>query len=174
MKEKLARIRWQAWLRLPRRSFWFIVWLIVHSWKWWKFLSRRRRTSTRLYGVTPQEHTYKHTDWWEGFFKYAVEMGSVAMIYIPSSIKAVPKLRKLVAGFLPQRPEFELGSGHVEFVVDKESLGQVDSDYFGFPCQFSFNRLLPTHHLSSGAGAIGQLVAHVPSVLSLTPPQEVS
>jgi hypothetical protein len=28
------------------------------------------------------------------------------------------------------------------------------------------------HHLSSGAGAIGQTVADVPSGLSLTPPQE--
>jgi hypothetical protein len=26
----------------------------------------------------------------------------------------------------------------------------------GFPCQFSFHRLLHTHHLSSGAGTIGQ------------------
>jgi hypothetical protein len=28
------------------------------------------------------------------------------------------------------------------------------------------------HHLSSGAGTLGQLVADVPSGLSLTPPQE--
>jgi hypothetical protein len=48
------------------------------------------------------------------------------------------------------------------------------SEYFGFPCQFSFQTLLHTHHLlvSSGAGIIGQLVADVPSGLSLTPPQE--
>jgi hypothetical protein len=25
-----------------------------------------------------------HTDWWEGFMKYATEMGSGVMIYIPS------------------------------------------------------------------------------------------
>jgi hypothetical protein len=29
-----------------------------------------------------------------------------------------------------------------------------------------------THHLSSGAGTIGQIVAHIPSGLSLTPPQK--
>jgi hypothetical protein len=41
------------------------------------------------------------------------------------------------------------------------------------PCQFSFHRLLYTHHhLSSGAGTIDQFVADVPSGLSLTPPQE--
>jgi hypothetical protein len=61
------------------------------------------------------------------------------------------------------------------FVVDKVALGQVFI-YFGFPCQFSFQRLLHIHHhhhhLSSGAGTIGQLLAAVPSGLSLTPPQE--
>jgi hypothetical protein len=50
--------------------------------------------------------------------------------------------------------------------------GQVFSKYFGFPCQFSFNLLLHIHHLSSGAGTIGQLVTDEPSGLSLTPPQE--
>jgi hypothetical protein len=61
----------------------------------------------------------------------------------------------------------------VGFVVDKVPLGQVFSEYFGFPCQFSFHRLLHIHHHpSSGVGTIGQLVTDVPSGLSLTPPQE--
>jgi hypothetical protein len=30
-------------------------------------------------------------------------------------------------------------------------LEELFSEYFGFPCQFSFHRLLHTHHLSSGA-----------------------
>jgi hypothetical protein len=61
----------------------------------------------------------------------------------------------------------------VTFLMDKVSLGQVFSEHFGFLCQFSFHRLLHTH-LSSGAGTIGQLVADVPSGLSLPhpPPQE--
>jgi hypothetical protein len=58
------------------------------------------------------------------------------------------------------------------FVVDKVALGQVFSEYFGFPGQFSFHRLLHVHHLSSGVGKIDQLVADVPSGLSLTPHQE--
>jgi hypothetical protein len=58
--------------------------------------------------------------------------------------------------------------------LDKVALGQVFSEYFGFPYQFSFHRLLHTHHqLSSGAGTIDQLVADVPSGLSLTPPQKI-
>jgi hypothetical protein len=62
----------------------------------------------------------------------------------------------------------------VGFVVDKVVLGQVFSEYFVFPCQFSFHRLLHIHHhhLSSGAGTIGQLAADVPSGLSLTTSQE--
>jgi hypothetical protein len=51
------------------------------------------------------------------------------------------------------------------------ALGQVFSEYYGFPCQFSFHRLLHIHHhLSSGPGSIGQTVADVPTGLSLTPP----
>jgi hypothetical protein len=66
----------------------------------------------------------------------------------------------------------------VGFVVDKVALRQVFSEYFGLPRQFSFHRLLHNHHhhhhhqLSSAVGTIGQLVADVPSGLSLTPPQE--
>jgi hypothetical protein len=41
--------------------------------------------------------------------------------------------------------------------VDKVALGQVFSEYFGFPCQSSFHQLLHNHpHLSSGAGTIDQ------------------
>jgi hypothetical protein len=59
------------------------------------------------------------------------------------------------------------------FAMEKVALGQVFSEYFDFTCQFSFHRLLHIHHhLSSGAGTIGQLVANAPSGLSLTPPQE--
>jgi hypothetical protein len=50
---------------------------------------------------------------------------------------------------------------HIVFAVGKAALGQVFSEYFGFPCQ-AFHRLLHTHHnLSSGAGTIGQIVASV-------------
>jgi hypothetical protein len=86
--------------------------------------------------------------------------------------KAVPWLRRLVAGFPPRRPVFDPKSGHMGFVVDNAALGQVFSEYFGFPCQFSFHRLLHIHHLSSGAGTIGQLVADVPSGLSLPTPRK--
>jgi hypothetical protein len=43
------------------------------------------------------------------------------------------------------------------------------SEYFGFPCQLLLHRLLHAHHISSGAGAIGQLVADVPSGLKSHP-----
>jgi hypothetical protein len=48
-------------------------------------------------------------------------------------------------------------ASQVGFVVDKVALGQVFSEYFGFPCQSSFHQLLHNHpHLSSGAGTIVQ------------------
>jgi hypothetical protein len=57
---------------------------------------------------------------------------------------------------------------NVGFVVDKVALGQVFSEHFSFPCQFSFHQILHTH-LSSGAGTVGQIVADVASWQSLTP-----
>jgi hypothetical protein len=41
-------------------------------------------------------------------------------------LKAVPYLKRLVAGFPPRQPGFASGQ-HVEFVVDKAALGQVFS-----------------------------------------------
>jgi hypothetical protein len=73
---------------------------------------------------------------------------------------------------LTRRPEFEPRSGNVGFVVDKVALGQVFVEYFGFPCQFSFHRLLHIHHLPSGAGTIREILVDVPSELTLTSPQE--
>jgi hypothetical protein len=80
---------------------------------------------------------------------------------------ALPELRRLVDGFRPRRPGFYPRSGHVGFLVYKGTLGRVSSEYFGFPCQFKFHRILHTDP-STGAGTICQLLADVPSGLSLT------
>jgi hypothetical protein len=82
----------------------------------------------------------------------------------------MPWLTRLVAGFPLRWPGFNPRSSHVGSVVDKVALGQVFSEYFSFPCQFSFHQLLHTHHLSSGAGRMDQIVANVPS--GLITPQE--
>jgi hypothetical protein len=83
--------------------------------------------------------------------------------------------RRAIAQAVRRRlPGFELRSGRVEFVVDKVAMGQVFSGYFGFSCQFSFHRLLHIHHLSSGADAVVQLVADIPSGLSQSQPQETN
>jgi hypothetical protein len=60
----------------------------------------------------------------------------------------------------------------VGFVVDKLALGQVFFEYFDFLCYFSFHHMLHTH-VSFGTGTIGQLVADVPSELSLIPPHDI-
>jgi hypothetical protein len=52
--------------------------------------------------------------------------------------------QRLDAGFPPRRSGFAYGQ-HVGFGVDKEAMGQVFSEYFGFPCQ-SFHRFLHYHN----------------------------
>jgi hypothetical protein len=58
--------------------------------------------------------------------------------------KAVPQLKRLVAGFPRRRPGFEFEQ-LVGFVVDKAALGHVFSEYFGFLCQL-FNQFLHHHN----------------------------
>jgi hypothetical protein len=48
--------------------------------------------------LTIGEYTYRHTDWCEGFMKYAVKMGSGAMIYIPSFMKIGWGIQKEIGG----------------------------------------------------------------------------
>jgi hypothetical protein len=50
--------------------------------------------------------------------------------------------------------------------TERVVLGQVFSECFNIPCQ-SFYRVI---HISPGAGTVAQLVADVPSGLSLTSP----
>jgi hypothetical protein len=81
-------------------------------------------------------------------------------------------IAQAATGFPLWWPKFNPRSGHVGFVVDIVALGQVLSEYFGFPCQFSFHKMLHTY-LSSGAGTIGKLVADIPSGLNLTLPHTI-
>jgi hypothetical protein len=36
-------------------------------------------------------------------------------------------------------------SGELEFVIDKVTMEQVFSEYFGFPCQSSFHQIIHPH-----------------------------
>jgi hypothetical protein len=51
--------------------------------------------------------------------------------------------------------------------------GRVSSEYFRFPRLFAFHRLLHNHHLWYRGGTIRQIVAAVPSWLSLTPMRKI-
>jgi hypothetical protein len=77
------------------------------------------------------------------------------------------KNMQLVSGFPQRQPGFDPRSGHVGFVVDKVVLGHVFSEYFCFPCKFSFHHLHHTHHLSSKAGTRSQIMANIPNDLGL-------
>jgi hypothetical protein len=60
-------------------------------------------------------------------------------------------------------------SGH----VGKVGLEQVFSEYFGFSCCDTFQRLLHIHHHPlSGAGTVGKILSDVRSGLSLIPTQQ--
>jgi hypothetical protein len=50
----------------------------------------------------------------------------------------------------------------VGFVVGKVARGQVFSEHFGFPCQFSFKEPRYAHLSSAGTGEIGPIVVGVP------------
>jgi hypothetical protein len=43
-------------------------------------------------------YTYRHTDSWKIFTKYAVQMGSGVVIYVPSFIKIGSAIQKLMGG----------------------------------------------------------------------------
>jgi hypothetical protein len=73
-----------------------------------------------------------------------------------AKFEAVPQLRRLVASFPSRRPGFDPRSSLVRFVKDKVALANSHS----------------TKCYISGAGTIGQLLADVPSRLSLTQPHE--
>jgi hypothetical protein len=49
------------------------------------------------------------------------------------------------AGLPPWRPGFDPSWGDVGFVVDKVALGKIFSEYFGFPCQLSYQQLIHIH-----------------------------
>jgi hypothetical protein len=55
-------------------------------------------------------------------------------------------IRRASRGYIQRRFGFAPESGQVGFVVDKVALGQVFSEYFGFPCQSSFHQILPHHN----------------------------
>jgi hypothetical protein len=53
-------------------------------------------TEPSPYLATIGGYTYRHTDWWEGFYNSAVEMDSGAVIYVPNFIKIGSGFQKLI------------------------------------------------------------------------------
>jgi hypothetical protein len=83
-----------------------------------------------------------------------------------SLLKAV----RLVAGFPSQWTGFDPRG----ICGGQSVIGAGFIRVLRFPCQFSFHRLLHRHHhLSSGSGKTGQIVADVPTGLGLTANQKM-
>jgi hypothetical protein len=78
------------------------------------------------------------------------------------SLQAVPQLRRPLVGFPLRRTGFDHRSSHMGFLTDKVA-GFLR--VLGFPCHFSFHRMLRTH-LPSADGTVGPLMTGVPSWLS--------
>jgi hypothetical protein len=82
---------------------------------------------------------------------------------------AVPKLRRLVAASHRSDPSSSPGQDIWDLWWTKWYWSGFSPSTLVSSAKFSFHRLLHTHHLSSGAGIIGQLVADVANGLSPTP-----
>jgi hypothetical protein len=58
-----------------------------------------------------------------------------------ATAQAVNRRLPTAAARVPSQVEFYVG-----FVVDEVALGQVSSEYVGFPCQFSCSALIIIYH----------------------------
>jgi hypothetical protein len=47
-------------------------------------MGRTRQMLTEPLLSNGRGYTYRHTDWWEQFMKYAIDVGSVALMYVQS------------------------------------------------------------------------------------------
>jgi hypothetical protein len=56
------------------------------------------RCCSNVFTVPLPSNTHTNTEWWEEFMKYAFEMASGAIIYIPSFIKIGSSIGKLMEG----------------------------------------------------------------------------
>jgi hypothetical protein len=66
---------------------------------------------------------------------------------------------RLVPSFPTLGPQFELGLRHVGYVLDRAALGQVSSEYFGFPCHSFIPPIAPQSTLSIIQGRYNKPVA---------------
>jgi hypothetical protein len=77
-------------------------------------------------------------------YAYPISYSGYTSRLSPSKGRAIAQV---VSDWLPTATaRFKPGSGQVGFVVDKLALGQVFSEYFGFPCQSSFHQILHDHN----------------------------
>jgi hypothetical protein len=77
----------------------------------------------------------------------AVKGGYYFFTWAKSSVGR--SIAQAVSRWLPFAAARFASEQHGGFVVDKTALGQVFSEYFGFPCQSSFHQF-PHHHNHPG------------------------
>jgi hypothetical protein len=122
----------------------------------WKFISqplRKRHTARYKFGILKPKAfictEMNLTNTSLGIF--AIYLLLPPRYWSACHIKTSPKnttsiggvaTQALVAGFPLRWPEFEPGSSNVGCMVDRATLGEVSSEYFGFSCH-SFILLIP-------------------------------
>jgi hypothetical protein len=87
----------------------------------------------------------KHTDWWEGFTKYTVELGSGAMMHIPCFIKIGSSVQKLIR--TDAHVHRQHGDHKPTFIQDKESRQKTEWPLCAFS-NFMYYKISPATCIS--------------------------
>jgi hypothetical protein len=128
-----------------------------YSWKeWvnWKIQWPHQESNPQPSGLYRNASTNYNTA--SSITKVHTHINSFHLLYC-SVFRTISHLSVKLFKIRPRRTAFEPGSGHVGFSVDKVVHGKIFSKYFGSPYQSSFHQLLHNHHhLSYGAGTVGQ------------------
>jgi hypothetical protein len=85
------------------------------------------------------------------FFRNVGKHYQIAQCHIPVTSIVGSAIAQAVSRWLPTADaRVRAQVWQVGFVVDEVALGQVFSEYFGFPCQSLFHQILHHHHNQPG------------------------
>jgi hypothetical protein len=81
------------------------------------------RPNSAQYGLPAPQNSFPDSKW--SFYRVTLRTPKTKALSVNPLFRAVPWLRRLIAGLPTRKPGFDPGSVHVGFVVDKVALGQV-------------------------------------------------
>jgi hypothetical protein len=143
-------------------SRWFLACLALRTWRWMEYVPPTRLLTTGLHGVISKNiqsfYSYKRFSncgkevvmvpgnktlqrRTKCFLQYPCFNTSRVNFILRLLFFVVPQLKRLVAGFPPRWRGFDPRTGDMGFVVNKEALWNIFSDYFCSPFQLLFQQL---------------------------------